>query len=203
MSMIGAASALKIGPRSLGLQDDGRPIDVDEFASATLIPPYRYERAKGRLVVMPPDGEAHVAASEPWLESLIVHRHFHREIVRCVVPNAWVRIDGETDRIGDIGVYLAGSEPAAPIPDAVPDLMLEIVSPGKADRDRDYIEKKAEYHRLGIREYVIIDRFRKTVTVCSYQPEGYDERVLTEADVYESPLLPGFALPLAQAFRDE
>ena len=46
------------------------------------------------------------------------------------------------------------------IPDRVPDMMFEIVSPDKASRDRDIPSKRAEYHRFGVKEYVIVDRFK-------------------------------------------
>ena len=113
-------------------------------------------------------------------------------------PSAWVRVPGGTDRIGDIGVYLVADRPTPKIPDRVPELMFEIVSPGREDRDRDYVEKRADYHRVGVREYVIIDRFEKQVTVLTYTPEGYEEHVLTPGDTYTSPLLPGLEIPLAE-----
>ena len=62
------------------------------------------------------------------------------------------------------------------------------------------MRKRADYHKLGIREYVIIDRFAQTVTVLTYAPDGYEEQILTTDDVYTSPLLPGLAIPLADVF---
>ncbi|HEY2159320.1 MAG TPA: Uma2 family endonuclease, partial [Isosphaeraceae bacterium] len=61
-------------------------------------------------------------------------------------------------------------------------------------------EKKAEYHSVGVREYVVIDRFDRKVTVFTYEPAGYEERVLTGSDVYETPLPPGFRVPLDEVF---
>ncbi len=46
--------------------------------------------------------------------------------------------------------------------------MFEIVSSEAKDRRRDYVEKQADYHRVGVREYVIIDRFDRKVTVFTY-----------------------------------
>jgi len=48
--------------------------------------------------------------------------------------------------------------------------MFEIVSPGSLSRKRDYVKKRAEYHKLGILEYVIVDRFTQGVTVLTYWP---------------------------------
>ena len=85
-------------------------------------------------------------------------------------------------------------------PTGVPELMFEVVSPDKVSRERDYVRKRAEYHRFGVREYVIIDRFQRIVTVLSYAPNGYEERILTVDDTYESPLLPGFSIHLSEVF---
>ncbi len=189
-------SQLELGPH-----DAGRPLTAEEFADADYEEPWRYERERGRLVVMAPDGGDHVETTDPWLEHLIVYRTHHREAVQLVVPNAWVRVDDGTDRIGDIGVFLAGDRGVNRIPDRVPDLMFEIVSPGRTSRNRDYIKKRSEYERLGVREYVIVDRFKKRVTVLTLGPGGYQEQVLSNSDTYTSPLLPGLAIPLAEVWN--
>jgi Uma2 family endonuclease len=185
---------------TLGPDDAGRLVTSEEFAEALTLDPWRYERVDGRLVVMAPDGEDHLESASPWFEHLIVYKRTHRDLVRFVAANAWIRVDDGTDRIGDIGVYLVGDSKGRKVPDRIPELMFEIVSPGRVSHDRDYIEKRADYHRLGVREYVVIDRFQKTVTVFSYTPEGYQERILDRTGTYESPLLPGLAIPLDEAF---
>jgi Uma2 family endonuclease len=187
----------------LGPGDAGRAVSAEEFADAVLREPWRYERASGSLVVMAPDGEGHVDAVDPWLERLFAYRANHREVVRRVVPNAWIRVDEGTDRIADIGVYLAeeGDAGSRPIPDRVPELVFEVVSPGRVPHDRDYVEKRAEYERLGVREYVVVDRFRRQVTVFALTPDGYRAEVRTAADAYASPLLPGLAIPLAEVLN--
>jgi Uma2 family endonuclease len=193
---IRSRSQLELGPH-----DAGRPVSAEEFASALYQEPWRYERERGRLVVMAPDGEDHVETVDPWLERLIVYRVQHRRIVERVVPNSWVRVDGGTDRIGDIGVFLAGEPGAKRIPDRIPDLMFEIVSPGRTSRNRDYVKKRSDYERLGVKEYVIVDRFKKLVKVHKLVRGVYQEHVLTAADRYTSLLLPGLAIPLAEVWK--
>jgi len=186
---------------TLGPQDDGRFVSAEEFASAVFLEPWEYERVGGRLVVMSPEGEEHVDDSEPWRDALVLYKRLGRpDVVQKVVSNAWIRVNGGTDRIGDIGVYLVPDGPVPRIPDRVPDLMFEFVSPGRTARDRDYVEKREEYYRVGVREYVIIDRFDKKVTVLTHGPGGYEELVLTLADTYRSPLLPGLEIPMAEVF---
>jgi Uma2 family endonuclease len=183
---------------ALGPDDNGRLVTAEGFAAAYFAEPWKYERVEGRLVVMYPNGPEHAEASEPWRDRLGAYKLGHPDRVQIVNSGARVRVPGGTDRIGDIGVYLVAVRPSPKIPDRVPDLMFEIVCPGREDRDRDYVEKRADYHRIGIREYVIIDRFTKRVTVLSYAPEGYEEHVLTPGGSYTSPLLPGLEIPLTE-----
>ena len=182
----------------LGKIDDGRPTTTEEFANASYDEPWTYERVNGRLVVMSPEGTDHVIQSEPWIKRLHVYSFEHPEIVQAVVTQAWVHIDDDNTRIPDIGVYLGGALDALNIPDQVPDLVFEFVSPSKKDRLRDYVEKRADYQKIGVREYVIVDRFDKKVTVLTLGEGGYQERVLTSADTYRSPLFPGFEVRLAE-----
>ncbi|HEV3165405.1 MAG TPA: Uma2 family endonuclease [Isosphaeraceae bacterium] len=182
----------------LGPDDHGRLVSDDEFAAADFVEPWKYERVKGRLAVMAPDGEAHDLASEPWRDRLGAYKLEHPDVVELVVSEAWVRDVAGTDRIGDIGVFLVAKLPVPARPDRVPELMFEVVSPDQESHDRDYVHKRADYHRLGVQEYVIIDRFERKVTVLTHEPGGYHERVLTLNDTYTSPQLPGLAIPMAE-----
>ena len=184
-------------------EDQGRLVGPDEFAEADALPPWKYERVDGRLVVMYPDSGEHDACSEPIRDHLGAYRLAHPGVVARVVSEAWLRIDGGKDRIGDIGVYLVADGPQPPIPDRVPDLMFEVVSPGSEARQRDYIEKRADYERRGVREYVIVDRFAATVTVLTLEAGVYQERVLGRSETYATPLLPGFALALDAVFPED
>jgi Putative restriction endonuclease len=61
-----------------------------------------------------------------------------------------------------------------------------------------YVDKRKEYMAAGIREYWIIDRFRRTLTVIQKRRGKVREQVIREDRAYESPLLPGFKVPLAR-----
>ena len=73
--------------------------------------------------------------------------------------------------------------------------MIEPVSPSEGPPPDD-TEKRREYAAVGVREYWVIDRFRRTMTV--YTGDG--EQVVSEQESYSTPLLPGFELPLARLF---
>jgi len=52
-----------------------------------------------------------------------------------------------------------------------PDLVIEILSPATAERDRTY--KKVLYARYGVSEYWIVDPGKKTIEVLTLKKEGY------------------------------
>ncbi|HEU5117825.1 MAG TPA: Uma2 family endonuclease [Isosphaeraceae bacterium] len=186
----------------LGKLDEGRYLSSEEFASAEYEEPWRYERIDGRLVIVSPAREVHQDSSEPWRDRLVIYKIQNPDVVQKVVSEAWIRVNDGTDRIGDIGIYLKSDKPQPPIPDRVPELIFEIVSPGRVSRERDYLRKRADYHRLGVREYVVIDPLTRKVTVFRWDSDGYVETVLTRDDVYTSPLLRGLVIPLTEVLSE-
>lgn len=56
-----------------------------------------------------------------------------------------------------------------------PRLVVEIVSPGKTNRDRDYVSKRAQYAALRVPEYWLVDPVAQTVMVLSLAGETYQE----------------------------
>ncbi|MCU0533794.1 MAG: Uma2 family endonuclease [Hydrococcus sp. Prado102] len=56
-----------------------------------------------------------------------------------------------------------------------PLLVVEIVSPGELQRNRDYIAKRAQYQDCGIREYWIVDPIAQTVLVLELSENIYTE----------------------------
>ncbi|MYC93702.1 MAG: Uma2 family endonuclease [Caldilineaceae bacterium SB0661_bin_32] len=79
------------------------------------------------------------------------------------------------------------------------DLAIEVVSQSLEDRERDLVTKRAEYERVGIQEYWIVDSEQETVTVLSLSGDVYSEGDLFgRGDIVKSPLLPELALPVAE-----
>ena len=71
------------------------------------------------------------------------------------------------------------------------DLALEIVSPGKDARQRDYEDKRIDYARAGISEYWIVDPQENQVTVLVLRDGAYTEHgVFRIGDVASGLLLP-------------
>lgn len=58
---------------------------------------------------------------------------------------------------------------------APPDLVIEIVSPGDLQRDRDYTAKRMQYQDRGIPEYWIVDPQQQTILLLALQQDVYAE----------------------------
>jgi hypothetical protein len=95
-----------------------------------------------------------------------------------------------------IGPYSAGTRMTVKEFDVTP--AARFVSSNKRDALRDYEQKRDEYLAAGVKEYWIINRFRRIMTV--YRPgiSGPTYDIVTEAQSYQTELLPGFALTLAK-----
>ncbi len=71
------------------------------------------------------------------------------------------------------------------------DLALEIVSPGKDARQRDYEDKRVDYARAGVSEYWIVDPMENQVTVLVLSDSTYVEHgVFRTGDIASGLLLP-------------
>ncbi|MEH2233986.1 MAG: Uma2 family endonuclease [Nostoc sp.] len=79
-----------------------------------------------------------------------------------------------------------------------PILVVEVVSPGQDNRDRDYRYKRTEYAARGIAEYWIIDPERQQITLCLWVNGQYEDTIYTGDTPLASTIVPGFKLSAAQ-----
>jgi Uma2 family endonuclease len=190
MSIAPEPPVVRLGPGLAGTR-----MTPEEFdAVVAYDEDYRYELIEGLLVVLPPP-EVPVLAATEWLSyALRTYQDGHPEgrsldatLCRQYVYSANDR------RLADRLVW-AGLGRLPKRNRDVPTIAVEFISASRRDRRRDYVEKRAEYLAAGVREYWIVDRFRRCVTVC--RAEGAD-LVVPEGESYTCPLLPGFVLPVA------
>ncbi len=181
----------------LGVDDHGMKLSREEYAEAQYDEPWRYERVNGRLVVTAPAGPEHQKPNNRVRDFLGAYALSQPEIVDHVFSEAWVCTSADTDRIADIGVYLAASRDKGNARDRAPELIFETVSGGREDRKQDYVDKRGEYQTVGVKEYVIHDRFEHCARVVR-RVRGRFVKVeeLGPHETYTSPLLPGLKIPL-------
>lgn len=54
-----------------------------------------------------------------------------------------------------------------------PLLVIEVVSPGELQHERDYIAKRRQYEERGIPEYWLVDPERQLIMVLALSPQTY------------------------------
>ena len=80
-----------------------------------------------------------------------------------------------------------------------PDIVIEVLS---SDRNRDLVRKRQVYAEAGIPHYWLCDLRQDTLTLLVLRNGVYEEQAtLTADDTLTTPLLPGFAIPLADIFQ--
>ncbi len=193
----------KLGPTSAGLRMS--PTEFDALAREDFDDAYNYELINGVLVVAPLEGPANADPNDYIGHLLRTYQETH-PLGRCLdrtLPERYIHLPNsrrKPDRVLWIGL--------GRVPDLqqdVPAIAIEFVSPGRRNWRRDYVEKRDEYLAVGVKEYWVIDRFERSMSVYTPSDIGSGELLVREAEIYRTPLLPGFELPLAKvlAIADE
>ena len=84
-----------------------------------------------------------------------------------------------------------------------PELVVECLSPGWSNENRDRMQKLAVYSRYNVSEYWIVDWRAKTIEVYRRESETHPlvkTITLHETDTLQTPLLPAFEVALAPIF---
>ncbi|MGB3136981.1 MAG: Uma2 family endonuclease [Nodosilinea sp.] len=165
----------------------------------------RYELVNGALVEMPPESDENISIARKLLLELI--KHFPAD---WIVWGTEVEVTGRraTGRIPDLLVHTEESKAAVASATRAtitrdmppPALVVEVVSPGQANRERDYRYKHTEYAARGIAEYWIVDPEARQVTRCLWVNGRYEDTVYSEAEKIQSTLVPAFGLTPAEIF---
>ncbi|MEM7066770.1 MAG: Uma2 family endonuclease [Cyanobacteria bacterium P01_B01_bin.77] len=82
-----------------------------------------------------------------------------------------------------------------------PVLVVEVVSPGKVNRDRDYEEKRDQYEAREIPEYLLLDPEQQVVMVLTLKDGSYQEAIFNGRDRIASTTFPDFALTAEQVLN--
>ncbi len=82
------------------------------------------------------------------------------------------------------------------------DLVIEILSPGKENRERDLTFKRQLYSKFGVEEYWIVDSENQSVLIYRLQANSFEEVAkLNSEDEITTPLLPQFRLSVNSIFN--
>jgi Uma2 family endonuclease len=143
----------------------------------------RYELVDGELIALPPEAEPNSAIAVFLLATLMKAGVPLRLIkpYTCEVQVPVLRSKDAQNRFPDLIVlreeHLELTQIRLTITlDMPPPLFIaEVVSPGKTNRDRDYIKKRDQYCQIGVQEYWIIDPKQETVLELVLENAQYTE----------------------------
>jgi Uma2 family endonuclease len=177
------------GPYSTGTLMTPREFDRAEFEEG-----WRYELINGRLIVAPIPLENERDPNEELGYLLRTYWQRYPDRLNGTLFEQTVKVNDDRRRPDRVIWAGLGRQPRK---GETPTIIVEFVSAGKRARQRDYEEKRDEYLAIGVREYWVIDRFERTLTVFKKHGKSFQKRVVKERQNYSTDLLPGFELPLA------
>ena len=181
---------LRLGPRAAGAL-----LTTEEFDRARFEEGWRYELINEVLVVSPIPLRNERDPNEELGRSLRNYQESHPQGSSLDATLAEETIETRKNRRRADRVIWAvlGRLPG---PHEVPTIVIEFVSEGKVNQERDYVVKRAEYREIGVKEYWIINRFTKSMTVHIFGAQRDEELKIPSSKTYSTPLLPGYELPL-------
>ena len=144
----------------------------------------RYELVDGELITLPPESEPNefiashlflILANSGivWLRLIKTHT--------CILEVPVLKPGQPQNRYPDLVILkpehleLTRTQLAVKASMPPPQLVVEVVSPGKANRERDYVAKREQYAARGIPEYWIVDPQAEVVIVLQLVAGAYVE----------------------------
>ncbi len=144
----------------------------------------RFHLVDGELIELPPESEPNNWIVSALFLSLATTGVLNPRLIKihtCEIEVPPLRPGDPSNRYPDLVVlreeHIPLTERRLTITRDMPPplLIAEVVSPGKTNRDRDFINKRAQYAAIGVLEYWILDPTSKTVLVLKLDGEAYQE----------------------------
>jgi Uma2 family endonuclease len=187
---------------TIGLEDHGRSMTLEEFLAAEDVEGYRYELVRGVLFAedVPPDIHGQVVSN---LYTIAVqYDQLHPDVILRFGGGANFLLclpkSGSALR-PDFG-FVPRSSPKDTRGNRRPVLAGEVVLKGTLDRD--YRIKREEYLAFGLLEYWIIDLPGRKMTLLYRDGDTWVERPCVEGRPIPSLVLPGLTATMADLWAD-
>jgi Uma2 family endonuclease len=192
-------TAIKIGPA-----DHGRKMSLAEFDHAEVQGGCLYELSRGVITVSDVPGPRHLLQVQAIRDQLVIYKASHPGQIQVIAGGSDCKILAtgfESERPPDLAVYKTlPPETGADLWSTwIPELVIEVVSPGS--EHRDYQEKREEYLAFGVHEYWIVDAERQEVLALRRVGGRWRERILRPPETYRTSVLPGFEFPCEPVFQ--
>lgn len=150
------------------------------------------EWVDGKVVMTSPASVDHQELAD-FVHSILKRYAVFHQLGKVLAPPFQMKLPGSSGREPDV-LYVASehlSRFKQTYLDGPADLVVEIVSPESATRDRE--QKFAEYERGGVSEYWILDRAARQADFCQLNARGIYESYAPDAQgIYHARMVPGF-----------
>jgi Uma2 family endonuclease len=168
----------------------------------------RYELVNGELIEMPSESDLNNLIAMYLIGALlkIIPVRLMRRGTEIVVSGsrATTRVPDLLVLTEELVTALQGTPRSIITPDLPPPaLVVEVVSPGKENQDRDYRYKRSEYAARGIGEYWIIDPQQNQVVLLTLVDGLYEEVVYCSSDRLVSATFPTLELTAQDVLQAE
>ncbi|MBD2077242.1 Uma2 family endonuclease [Phormidium sp. FACHB-592] len=164
----------------------------------------RYELVKGRLVPMNPPRGRHGKVTKRLLVKFDQAIEQQGALWSC----RWdvgVRTQKKVVRIPDLVIITHEQEDAiddiSAVVETPPLLIVEVVSPGAENQERDYQDKRKEYLAIGVTEYWLVDPGEQKVIVHLLQGNRYQATEYVGSSTIISVAFPALALTAEQVLK--
>jgi Uma2 family endonuclease len=167
----------------------------------------QYELVAGELVVMPPESPQNSIIARYLLAQLLqvvpIQRLCHKDTEIVISGSrATTRLPDLMVLTEELAEVLQSTQRGTILLDMPPPLLVvEVVSPGKQNQDRDYRYKRSEYAARGIAEYWIVDPEKAVVMVLTLVDGLYEEAVFRGTDVMRSTVFPDLHLIIERVLQ--
>lgn len=168
-----------------------------------------YELVDGELVKLPPESEWNLSLAN-YLYFLLVNQNISPRLIhpgKCEIQVPVLQPKDPANRFPDLVILRQEHIPITQRRLTItfdmlpPQLVAEVVSPGQANRERDYNRKRNQYAMRGIPEYWIIDPEAQTIMVLQLKDDTYVEVGIFQGNSpIASPTFPHLVLTPEQIF---
>ncbi|RCJ24453.1 hypothetical protein A6S26_17905 [Nostoc sp. ATCC 43529] len=184
----------------------GKYLTLEEYLKYDDGTDNQYELVAGELIAMPPESPKNVQISLflliNFLKFVPVNRLSNKVEIVVGGSRATTRIPDLVVLTDELATILEGATRSTITLDMPPPaLVVEVVSPGKANEDRDYRYKRSEYAARGIAEYWIVDPQRNIITVLILVDGLYEETRFAGNTAIVSTIFPELQLTAEQVLN--
>lgn len=192
-------SLIQIGPA-----DHGRRISLADFDLAEPLEGRTYELGRGVVTVVDVPNTRHLAQVRLIQKLLTAYDLAHPGRIHTIAGGGECKIlvpSAESERHPDVAVYKTPPPEEDVWSTWVPEIVIEVVSPGS--EQRDYVEKPEEYLAFGSAEYWVFDADRSEageLLVHRRRAGRWATTILRPPAVLRTRQLPGLGLDVAAVF---